>query len=153
MNSILSAGIKLFGQSPTLTRPLLAFRSILWTLHLFGRMMILYQRIEGTSDRFLPITTSRTNFNRFLMHRMGNFIQLPDQRLLLINGVGKGSAGYGYHSSWAINQVRSRSRSRSPAHSFSPVKLIRSTSCTVLRSKPCDSSCLLQSQCSRWFQV
>ncbi|KAM0746295.1 glyoxal oxidase [Meredithblackwellia eburnea MCA 4105] len=34
---------------------------------------------------------------------MGNFIILPDERLFLANGVGRGSAGYGYDS-WAVNQ-------------------------------------------------
>jgi hypothetical protein len=34
---------------------------------------------------------------------LGNLIILPDQRLLLLNGVGKGSAGYGWDS-WAVNQ-------------------------------------------------
>lgn len=29
---------------------------------------------------------------------MGNFIILPDQRLFLANGVGSGSAGYGYNN-------------------------------------------------------
>ncbi|GAA6043740.1 hypothetical protein JCM8097_000504 [Rhodosporidiobolus ruineniae] len=34
---------------------------------------------------------------------MGNFIFLPDGRLVLINGIGKGTAGYG-NTSWAIGQ-------------------------------------------------
>lgn len=34
---------------------------------------------------------------------MGNFIYLPDGRLVLINGIGKGTAGYG-NTSWAIGQ-------------------------------------------------
>ncbi|SGY97902.1 BQ5605_C035g11431 [Microbotryum silenes-dioicae] len=34
---------------------------------------------------------------------MGNFIILPDERLLLLNGVAKGSAGYGW-TDWAVNQ-------------------------------------------------
>ncbi|POY76183.1 hypothetical protein BMF94_0906 [Rhodotorula taiwanensis] len=34
---------------------------------------------------------------------MGNFIYLPDGRLLLLNGIGKGTAGYG-NTSWAIGQ-------------------------------------------------
>ena len=34
---------------------------------------------------------------------MGNFIILPDTRLFLVNGVSKGSAGYG-SAAWAINQ-------------------------------------------------
>lgn len=38
---------------------------------------------------------------------MGNFIILPDERLFLANGVGMGSAGYGYDS-WALNQVSIR---------------------------------------------
>ncbi|GAA6063549.1 hypothetical protein JCM10212_002661 [Sporobolomyces blumeae] len=34
---------------------------------------------------------------------MGNFIFLPDGRLVLLNGIGKGTAGYG-NTSWAIGQ-------------------------------------------------
>jgi len=34
---------------------------------------------------------------------MGNWIYLPDGRLVLINGIGKGTAGYG-NTSWAIGQ-------------------------------------------------
>ncbi|GAA5898861.1 hypothetical protein JCM6882_004016 [Rhodosporidiobolus microsporus] len=34
---------------------------------------------------------------------MGNFIFLPDGRLVLINGIGKGTAGYG-NTSWAIGE-------------------------------------------------
>ncbi|MBW0502782.1 hypothetical protein O181_042497 [Austropuccinia psidii MF-1] len=34
---------------------------------------------------------------------MGNFIFLPDGRLFLLNGIGKGTAGYG-NTSWAIGQ-------------------------------------------------
>lgn len=34
---------------------------------------------------------------------MGNWIFLPDGRLVLINGIGKGTAGYG-NTSWAIGQ-------------------------------------------------
>lgn len=34
---------------------------------------------------------------------MGNWILLPDGRLVLINGIGKGTAGYG-NTSWAIGQ-------------------------------------------------
>jgi hypothetical protein len=34
---------------------------------------------------------------------MGNFIFLPDGRLVVINGIGKGTAGYG-NTSWAIGE-------------------------------------------------
>ncbi|KDE02649.1 hypothetical protein MVLG_06808 [Microbotryum lychnidis-dioicae p1A1 Lamole] len=35
---------------------------------------------------------------------MGNFIVLPDERLLLLNGVGKGSAGYATDVKWTMGQ-------------------------------------------------
>lgn len=46
---------------------------------------------------------------------MGNFIQLPDERLFLVNGVGKGSAGYGWDD-WAINQSYAADPVLSPAY-------------------------------------
>ncbi|GAA5822519.1 hypothetical protein JCM5353_005467 [Sporobolomyces roseus] len=35
---------------------------------------------------------------------MGNLIQLPDQRILLLNGAAQGSEGYGYEVDWSLNQ-------------------------------------------------
>ncbi len=46
---------------------------------------------------------------------MGNFIILPDTRLFLVNGVGKGSAGYGWDS-WAINQSYAQDPVLRPAY-------------------------------------
>jgi hypothetical protein len=46
---------------------------------------------------------------------MGNLILLPDQRLFLVNGVGKGSAGYGWDS-WAINQSYAQDPVLRPAY-------------------------------------
>lgn len=46
---------------------------------------------------------------------MGNFIQLPDERLFLVNGVSKGSAGYGYDT-WAVNQSYAKNPVFRPAY-------------------------------------
>jgi len=46
---------------------------------------------------------------------MGNFIILPDSRLFLANGVGKGSAGYGWDS-WAVNQSYAQDPVLRPAY-------------------------------------
>lgn len=51
---------------------------------------------------------------------MGNFLILPDERLFLVNGVGKGSAGYGYDS-WAINQSYAQDPVLTPAY-YDPTK-------------------------------
>lgn len=34
---------------------------------------------------------------------MGNWIFIPDGRLVLLNGIGSGTAGYG-NTSWAVGQ-------------------------------------------------
>ncbi|GAA5975977.1 hypothetical protein JCM21900_005509 [Sporobolomyces salmonicolor] len=47
---------------------------------------------------------------------MGNFIILPDERLFIVNGVGKGSAGYGWNTPWAINQSYAQDPVYRPAY-------------------------------------
>ncbi|SCZ96458.1 BZ3500_MvSof-1268-A1-R1_Chr8-2g10206 [Microbotryum saponariae] len=47
---------------------------------------------------------------------MGNFIILPDERLLLLNGVGKGSAGYATDVKWTIGQSFAQDPVYQPAY-------------------------------------
>ncbi|GJN94121.1 hypothetical protein Rhopal_007195-T1 [Rhodotorula paludigena] len=47
---------------------------------------------------------------------MGNLIILPDKRLLLLNGAGKGSEGYGWTESWAVNQSYAQDPVLRPAY-------------------------------------
>ncbi|GAA5918264.1 hypothetical protein JCM1841_002135 [Sporobolomyces salmonicolor] len=47
---------------------------------------------------------------------MGNLILLPDQRVLMLNGAGMGSEGYGWEPAWAINQSYAQSPVLRPAY-------------------------------------
>lgn len=67
---------------------------------------------------------------------MGSFLNLPDERLLLINGAQKGVSGYGWDA-WALNQVSRFLRARTFCTAL--IALF-----TVLRPRSCSSPRLLQ---------